>query len=452
MFKTTTNKKLIALFFSFGVLAVLGVFYSSCNQHKANLLHPNIILILVDDLGIGDLSCYGSTYNHTPHIDGIAKRGIRFTNFYANSSVCSPTRAAILTGLHPNEIGVRGAIRTEAQNNFGNLNDEVMFISSYLKQLNYHTSYIGKWHLGLSSPDLPNERGFDTFKGFLGDMVDSYWQHKRHNLNYMRLNKTVIETEGHLTFEYSKWVIEEIQKLSRAKQPFFLTLSYNAPHQPIEAPNEWLDSIKLRLPEKTNLQIKYTAFVEYLDWNIGRVIDALKKEKLYDNTLILFLSDNGGAVGYGSDVLNYKGAKGTLYEGGIRIPFIVSQPDKLAQNSTTIANASTVDILPTVLDYIGYTQPFSTNGHSLVNLLTKPSSSKVDHKVKHLDDPSNPMFFIREDNDVFLKAVIQNNWKLIQSGFGNAATFELYLLPDEDKLLNQKHPEKLKALKQLLNE
>jgi len=441
---------LIALFFPLGVLGlgVLSIFYSSCHTNNANFLPPNIILILVDDLGIGDLSCYGSTYNHTPHIDGIAKSGIRFTNFYANSSVCSPTRAAILTGLYPDEVGVSGAIRTEAQFNFGNLNDEAMFISSYLKKLNYHNSYIGKWHLGLSNPDLPNDRDYHTFKGFLGDMVDSYWHHKRHNINYMRFNKAVIETQGHLTFEYSKWAIEEIQKLSHANQPFFLTLSYNAPHQPIEAPNEWLDSIKLRIPEATDTQIKYTAFVEYLDWNIGRVIDALKKEKLYDNTLILFLSDNGGAVGYGSEVLNYKGAKGTLYEGGIRIPFIISHPDKLAQNSITISNASTVDILPTVLDYLGYNQPFTTNGRSLVNLISNPSNPKINP----LDEPSNPMFFIREDNNIFLKAVIQNNWKLIQSGIGNEATFELYLLPDEENLLNQKNPEKLKALKQLLNE
>ena len=149
---------------------------------------PNIVFIVVDDLGYGDLSGYGATDLKSPHLDALAKEGLRFTNFYANCPVCSPTRASLLTGCYPDLVGVPGVIRTNAADNWGSLSTSAIMLPQALKKQGYHTAAIGKWHLGLETPDHPNTRGFDHFHGFLGDMMDDYYKHRRHGQHYMRLN------------------------------------------------------------------------------------------------------------------------------------------------------------------------------------------------------------------------------------------------------------------------
>ncbi len=166
---------------------------------------PNILLVLVDDLGYGDLSSYRAPDLQTPNIDRLVVNGVKFNNFYANCPVCSPTRASILTGCFPDLVGVPGVIRTHANSNFGYLSPEATMLPEVLNRAGYHTSIIGKWHLGLESPNTPTERGFDHFHGFLGDMMDDYYTHLRHGNNYMRHGQTQIDPEGHATDLFSDW-------------------------------------------------------------------------------------------------------------------------------------------------------------------------------------------------------------------------------------------------------
>jgi arylsulfatase A-like enzyme len=183
---------------------------------------PNIILILADDLGYGDLSCFGAKDIQTPNIDRLAAGGMRLTRFYANSSVCSPTRAALLTGRFPELVGVPGVVRTHPENSWGRLSPDAILLPSVLKRAGYHTVIVGKWHLGLASPNTPTERGFDFFHGFLGDMMDDYYNHRRHGQNYMRRNGAEIDPKGHATDLFTQWAVDYVRERSATKQPFFL--------------------------------------------------------------------------------------------------------------------------------------------------------------------------------------------------------------------------------------
>jgi len=245
---------------------------------------PNILVILVDDLGYGDLSSYGAKDLRTPNIDQLMANGMRFDNFYANCPVCSPTRASLMTGRYPDMVGVPGVIRTHPTNNFGYLSPDAVMLPTMLKKAGYHTAIIGKWHLGLESPNIPNERGFDHFHGFLGDMMDDYYTHLRHGYNYMRLNKQEIHPEGHATDLFTQWAIEYIRGRINKKQPFFLYLAYNAPHTPIQPPEEWLEKVKKREKGIDSKRAKIVALIEHLDYSIGKVIQALKDAGLYKNT------------------------------------------------------------------------------------------------------------------------------------------------------------------------
>ena len=154
---------------------------------------PNVVVILADDLGFGDLSSFGAKDLRTPNIDALLASGVRFNNFYANSPVCSPSRAALLSGKYPDLVGVPGLVRTYPADNWGYLSEKAVLLPRMLKNAGYHTAIVGKWNLGLESPNLPTERGFDFFHGFLGDMMEDYYTHLRHGRNYMRRNEEVIE-------------------------------------------------------------------------------------------------------------------------------------------------------------------------------------------------------------------------------------------------------------------
>jgi hypothetical protein len=169
---------------------------------------------------------------HRPH----RQEGMLFPNMRANCTVCSPSRAALLTGRYPDRVGVPGVIRTKPENSWGYLAPGIPTIGNELKKAGYHTAVIGKWHLGLESPNTPNERGFDLFHGFLGDMMDSYTTHLRQGNNYMRLNAEVIDPQGHATDIFAGWAADYFRERAKERQPFFLYLAYNAPHFPIEPP------------------------------------------------------------------------------------------------------------------------------------------------------------------------------------------------------------------------
>ena len=281
---------------------------------------PNILFILVDDLGYGDLTCQGATDLQTPNVDKIANKGIRFTNFYANSTVCSPSRASFLSGKFPDLIGVPGVIRQWENSNWGYLHPSAVLLPELLKEAGYHTSLIGKWHLGDKSPNLPNDRGFDHFHGWLTGMMDDYYNHLRGGVNFLRLNRQEVNSEGHATDIFSDWAIDYITDRSTKNQPFFLYLAYTAPHNPIQPPDSNLQKVKSRETSISEKRAGIVALIEHLDANIGRVIATLEQTGLIDNTIIIFASDNGGALRFGASNTPLRGGKGDMYEGGIRVP------------------------------------------------------------------------------------------------------------------------------------
>jgi arylsulfatase A-like enzyme len=200
-------------------VAVVSASYISISTDAPKATLPNILLILTDDQGYHDVAYYGTKDLQTPNIDQITREGMRFDNFYANSTVCSPTRAALLTGRYPDYVGVPGVIRTRSEDSWGYLDPKARLLPARLKKAGYQTALIGKWHLGLESPNTPNEHGFDYFQGWLGDMMDDYWTHRRHNINYMRKDKQTIDPQGHATDLFTQWSVDYIKKQAKSQRP-----------------------------------------------------------------------------------------------------------------------------------------------------------------------------------------------------------------------------------------
>ena len=336
----------------------------TCYGNKTD--KPNIIFILVDDLGFGDLSCQGGMDIHTPNIDKLFSSGMRFTNFYANCTVSSPTRASLMTGRYPDMVGVPGVIRTQVSDNWGYFLPGSITLPEMLKRAGYQTALIGKWHLGLETPNTPNERGFDFFHGFLGDMMDDYWTHLREGINFMRLNKTEIDPQGHATDIFSDWAVDYIKDNAKGKNPFFLYLAYNAPHFPIQPPEEWLDKVKKREGNIDEKRAKNVALVEHLDYGISRVTRALRENGIYENTIIIFSSDNGGHLPSGASNGNLRGGKQDMYEGGIKVPTCMVWEGLINAGATSDRLSLTMDFFPTICAIAGVPVSHDIDG---INLL-----------------------------------------------------------------------------------
>lgn len=330
---------------------------------------PNIVCILVDDLGFGDLAYQGATDMRTPHLDRFAREGLVMTNFYANSTVCSPSRAALLTGRYPDMVGVPGVIRQNEENNWGYLSSEAILLPQVLRSQGYHSAIIGKWHLGLEAPNRPTDRGFDLFRGFLGDMMDDYWTHRRGGINWMRYNEEEVDPEGHATDIFTDWAVEYLEEPERQKQPFFLYLAYNAPHFPIQPPQEWLDKVLGREKEIDEKRAKNVAFIEHLDAAIGRVLASLRAAGLDENTLIVFTSDNGGALRYAQSNGDLRGGKQDMYEGGIKVPTYLQWKGKVEPGSSSNSLGLHMDLFGTFCEVAGVTPYHQIEGISLLPTL-----------------------------------------------------------------------------------
>jgi len=409
---------------------------------------PNIITILVDDLGYGDLSSYGATDLQTPNMDSLMKTGMRFNNFYANCPVCSPTRAGLLSGRYPDVVGVPGVIRTRASNSWGYLNPETILLPGMLKRAGYYTGIIGKWHLGLDSPNTPTEKGFDYFYGFLGDMMDDYYTHRRQGINYMRRNRETINPEGHATDLFTNEAVKYIQERSKSKAPFFLYLPYNAPHAPIQPPDEWLEKVKKRESGISEERAKMVALIEHLDHGIGEVVQALKNTGTYENTLLLFTSDNGGATWLGASNGTLRGAKQDMYEGGIREPMCAVWPGSIKAGSTSERVALTMDFYATACDAAGIQIDHYIEGRTILPTLLGESQPPEDRYL----------FWMRREGGTrymgkMAYAVRKGEWKLLQNR--PMEPFELYNLekdPQEKHDLAESNQEKFNELAAALRE
>ena len=395
---------------------------------------PNIVMILVDDLGYGDLSSYGATDLKTPNIDKLVAAGMRFDNFYANCPVCSPTRAALLSGRYPDMVGVPGVIRTHITDNWGYLAPQAVLLPKLLKPAGYHTAIVGKWHLGLASPNTPNERGFDHFHGFLGDMMDDYYKHRRHDINYMRLDEKEIDPQGHATDLFTQWAVDYIKDRSKSQQPFFLYLAYNAPHTPIQPPDDWLQRVKAREAGISDQRARLVALIEHLDDGIGKVIACLKESGASDHTLVIFTSDNGGQLNVGANNGPLRAGKQDMYEGGIREPMCAVWPGRIAPGSRSDRVALTMDLYPTICEAAGAKIAHEIDGRSILPTLLGKSQPD-EHRV---------LFWMRREgggyNGRAYYAARYGDFKLVQnSPFEPMELYNLKDDPKEQKALDRKH-------------
>ena len=380
---------------------------------------PNIVLIVADDLGYGDLGCFGAADMRTPHLDNLAATGQRWTRFYANCPVCSPTRAALLTGRYQDLVGVPGVIRTHEQNNWGDLADDAITLPGRLQAAGYRTACIGKWHLGLERPDHPLDRGFDRFHGFLGDMMDDYVTHRRHDINYMRRGTETIDPEGHATDLFSDWAIDTINEWSEVDEPFFLYLAYNAPHTPIQPPDDWRARVRERQPDATDKRVGLVALIEHMDDGIGRVLAALDERQLTDSTIVVFTSDNGGQVNVGATNGPHRGTKGEVYEGGLIVPTIVRAPGITTPGSETGQLAMSMDLAPTIAELAGTSFENPIDGVSVVPSLQGDDQGEL--RTHHVFRRREGGFHY---NGQTVNAVRRGRWKLVQNS--PFAGFELY--------------------------
>jgi len=327
---------------------------------------PNIVLIVADDLGYGDLSIQGCKEISTPHIDSIAQAGIRFTNGYVTCPVCAPSRAGLMSGRYQDRFGFTG--NPEAGAKWG-LPAGEQTIASVLKAAGYRTAAFGKWHLGEEPQYRPTARGFDEFYGFLSGM-HSYFKAEDPKWGpIVRGDAEPAKLDKYLTFKLADEACAFVE--SAKDNPFFLYLAFNAPHTPMEAPPEYLAKTKrIKDPRRT----VYAAMVMALDDAVGQVLKSIHDAGIEETTLIVFLSDNGGATidgseRNGSSNAPLRGSKAQLWEGGIRVPFFISWPEKFSAGQVIDAPIISLDLFPTFAALAGAEVPGNCDGLDLSELL-----------------------------------------------------------------------------------
>lgn len=320
---------------------------------------PNVVFILCDDLGYGDIGSYGSKIR-TPNLDRLASEGVRFTQFYSANPVCSPSRAALLTGRYPTRVGVPRVLFPGDQ---GGLERSEQTIASLLKARGYKTTCIGKWHLGHTADYLPTRRGFDEYFGipYSNDMTPRPLMH----------NSDVIEPTATLETLTPRYTEQALKFIDRSKNdPFFLYMPHTYPHIPLAASD--------RFRGKSPFGI-YGDVIEEIDWSVGQIMGALKQHGLDRNTLVLFSSDNG--PWYQGSPGRLRGRKGDTYEGGVREPFIARWTGRIPAGKVSSGVAGTIDILPTLVRLTGAKSPLKpVDGIDIWPLLSGDKSS-LDREV-----------------------------------------------------------------------
>lgn len=370
---------------------------------------PNVIIIFTDDQGSLDTHTYGSEDLVTPHLDALAERGVRFTQFYAAAPVCSPSRAGLLTGRYPLRAGVpsNAAPPPLPSSHFGNgLPSEQMTIAELLKSEGYATALVGKWHLGIEPGMQPNDQGFDHAFGHLGGCIDNYghvfyWDGpNRHDLFR---NGTEVFSDGEF---FPDLMVREATEFIEAHRdvPFFLYFAMNLPHYPLQGDARWLEHYR-ELPYPRNL---YAAQVSAMDERIGQLIAVVDELSLRRKTLIIYQSDHGHSVEErthfgGGNPGPFRGAKFSLFEGGIRVPAIVSLPGTIPEGEVRDQLAHGCDWLPTIADFTGAGLPMGgVDGRSLRDVIILNAATP--HEVVHwqVGAGTNAQWAVRE-----------GDWKLI---------------------------------------
>lgn len=387
----------------------------------AQVTRPNVLLIYADDLGSVDLQCYGAADLVTPHLDALAGRGVRFTQFYSAAPVCSPSRAALLTGRYPQRAGVPGNV-SSASGQAG-MPTEQITLAELLKDAGYATAHVGKWHLGYTAETMPNGQGFEHSFGHMGGCIDNY----SHFFYWNGPNRHDLHRNGLEVFAGGQYfpdlMVDEIEGLleRRDDRPFFIYWAFNVPHYPYQGDEKWLRYYTGRLPYPRDL---YAAFASTLDERIGRVLRKLDELGLREETIVIFQSDNGHSTELrahegGGSAGPYRGYKFSLFEGGIRLPAIISWPGHLPEGVVRDQLAVACDWLPTVLDLCGAPPPIQRiDGRSLLPVLHS-ERAPTPHSVFHWQSGGGrqtPQWAVRE-----------GDWKLVVNGVGARADESVFL-------------------------
>ncbi len=402
-------------------------------QGKVADKKPNFIVILTDDQGYNDLSCYGATDVATPQIDQMAKEGVRCTSFYV-SPVCSPTRASLMTGCYPQRVGIGGVMFP--RNNHG-LHPDELTLPELLQEQGYKTALIGKWHLGNQDKFLPLNHGFDywygtpasnsqpfdaTIKTFAEDCVyrDGYTvetvkDNKEAKCPLMR-NDEVIEVPADQTQFTKRYTEETIQFITENKdQPFLIYLAHNMPHIPLHASESFVGTSQRGL---------YGDVVEELDWGIGEVLRALKDQGLDENTMVILTSDNGPKIEAGGSASPLREGKGSSYEGGVRVPCIIRWPGTIPGNRLIDAPLTIMDILPTLVTLAGGTVPTDRviDGHDIFPVLTGAKANS----------PHEAIYYTKGRS---VKGIRVRDWKLYTDTISEPLSKPVVELSKEEKAL-----------------
>ena len=407
---------------------------SQCLLNAQETAPPNIIVILTDDLGHGDLSYNGCKDIKTPHLDNLASQGLVMEDVHTTACVCAPSRAGLISGKYQQKFG----FECNAPHGKHGLPGSVVTYAEAMKQAGYETICLGKWHLGYQPEMHPNAQGFDHFSGFLGG-GRSYWPTKRPSQNSMmqRNGKQVPEEEINYVTD---WLTDEAIRLLKKrdqKKPFFMYLSYNAPHTPMHAKDV---DLKRYAHIKKKGRRTYAAMVHSLDENIGRFRTFLEKHNMENNTLLIFTSDNGGATTNSSDNGIYRGMKGSKWEGGHRVPCLIYWPKgNLKGGRKSHMLVSTLDFMATSLDAAGRKEiikELKLDGVSLLPGLQAEADGKA-HSI---------LYFRRS----VAAGVRDGNWKLIRVEEKDKSfrylLFNLSKDPSETRDLSQQHPKRVQEL------
>ena len=427
--------------------------------------NPNVIIIFMDDMGYGDPVCYGGGPYQTPNIDALAAQGMRFTNFYAAQAVCTASRSALITGCYPTRIGISGAINDRSKIA---LNPEEQTIAELLKDKGYKTSMVGKWHLGHKEPFLPLQNGFDEFYGlpysndmwaydFNGEKMKdtSLPKSKFPPLPLIEGNKTIkiienFDGQDQLTTDYTTRAVSFINR--NKNNPFFLYLAHSMVHVPL--------GVSSKFKGKSGAGM-FGDVMEEVDWSVGEVMKALKTNNLLNNTIVIFTSDNGPWLTFGDHAGNTSGlreGKGTAFEGGLKVPCIISWPGHTKPGTVCNNLLTTMVVLPTLVDICAAKMPVKKiDGIDFKTVLLGNKNA----------DPRNEFVYYYDQNN--LKAIRKGKWKLMfphsSQTYGPPATiggnrypgkrstmevplslFDLSTDPGEDRDLKDKYPDVVKEL------
>lgn len=412
---------------------------------------PNVVFILADDLGYGDLGCYGNKIIKTPNIDNLAKEGVSFTDCYAGASVSSPSRGCLMTGLHTGHSRIRGnmcrvggivgereGIGTVMRTN---LQPQDSTVANVLSNNGYVTCLVNKWHLDGFNPEAgPLDRGFDEFYGWLIREPNSHNYYPY--IRYRNREEYIIEDNlndkriDHNTDRATKEALDFIRR--QKDNQFFLYLAYNSPHVPLDA-KAWGEYANMDLSDNDK---SYAALITHMDECIGVVLAELKKQGLDDNTIVIFASDNGGAKAAQTEKLdlngNLRGWKGELYEGGIRVPMIIRMPDRISAGKTSSYPCYFPDVLPTFVEMTKSYTTLPTDGVSILPEIISPNT---------MDNESRYLYWEQYPKEGISQAVRWGDWKLIRQNVNRE--FELYNLKadiEEANNIASQHPEIVRRL------